>query len=92
MAHASAVERRPEQARLDGFADLDEASVRILSLSPPQPARPGVELLEYRRPATVARPARDGSPAATSVRIAGAKGDDRRDPDGHRLDVAAAPL
>lgn len=80
----------PEQARLDGFAGLYDARVAILSLSPPDGARPGVELLEYRQPMTVARAADDGSRSATRLVIAGANGEWRpqRDLDGHRLGYA----
>ena len=70
------------QARLDGLAG---AEVEIVSLSPPSGARPGIELLGYRRPPISARAAADGSIAATAVVMAGA-GPQRRDPDGHRME------
>ena len=83
----------PAQARLDGLAGLDDASVRILSLSPQGGARPGVELLDYRRPATVTRAAQDETTAATTVVLAGVNGDasEDRDLDGHRLEFASEP-
>ena len=76
----------PEQSRLDGFADLSDATVSITSLSPPGGARPGVELLGYLNPSPRSRPARDGSAAATVIVLAGLAGvSPPRDPDGHRL-------
>jgi catechol 2,3-dioxygenase-like lactoylglutathione lyase family enzyme len=78
----------PEQARLDGFADLLDATVSITSLSPAGGARPGVELLGYRDPPPCSRPARDGSAAATEIVLAEPTGAaPLRDPDGHRLAV-----
>ncbi len=80
-----------EQARLDGFAELDDTEVAILSLSPSDGARPGVELLEYRRPTTSVRAAVEGSSAATRLILSEVNGDRRpqRDLDGHRLGYAA---
>ena len=75
-----------EQRRLDGLGDAAEVKVEIVSLSPPDGARPGVELLAYFTPSPIARPAADGSAAATGMLITG--GLAARDPDGHRLEPA----
>ena len=77
----------PEQARLDGFAASASAQVEVVSLSPPDGLRPGVEMLCYRRPPTAARAASDLSTAATTVVMSGTQppGVGDRDPDGHRL-------
>ncbi|MGO8740711.1 VOC family protein [Rhodoblastus sp.] len=78
--------RGAEQARLDGYAEIAEAEVEIISLAAPAGARPGVELLACRHPALASRAAGDGDVAATEIVIAGAakKGVLLRDPDGHR--------
>lgn len=81
------VNRGPEQARLDGFADADDVEVEIVSLSPSSGVRPGVELLGYRRPPAVIRAAADGTTGATAVMVSGGPPEPLgRDPDGHRLE------
>ena len=76
-----------EQRRLDGLADVSEVRVEVLSLSPPDGARPGVELLAYRNPATISRQTENNSAAATTIVIDGGGPDALRDPDGHRLEI-----
>jgi catechol 2,3-dioxygenase-like lactoylglutathione lyase family enzyme len=80
-----------EQRRLDRLADARDVSVEILSLSPADGARPGIELLAYREPPVVSRSAHDGAPAATCMVISGDAGQERlvRDLDGHRLEFVA---
>jgi len=80
-----------EQIHLDGLADAVDVSVEILSLSPADGARPGIELLAYREPPVVSRSAHDGAPAATCMVISGDPGQERptRDFDGHRLEFVA---
>jgi catechol 2,3-dioxygenase-like lactoylglutathione lyase family enzyme len=74
-----------EQRRLDGFKSALDVKVEILSLSPPDGARPGVELLAYRNPPPFRRTASDGSPAATTMLIQGNTLLPSSDPDGHRI-------
>jgi catechol 2,3-dioxygenase-like lactoylglutathione lyase family enzyme len=80
-----------EQRRLDGFIDAADVSVEILSLSATDGARPGIELLAYRKPTVVSRSARGGGAATTCMVIRGDAGQQhpQRDLDGHRLDFAA---
>ena len=80
-----------EQRRLDGFADAPDVSVEILSLSPAEGARPGIELLAYRGPLVFPRSAGDGATAATCMVISGGAGEEppARDLDGHRLEFIA---
>jgi catechol 2,3-dioxygenase-like lactoylglutathione lyase family enzyme len=87
VAHRQ-INQGQEQARLDGFADTASAEVKIVSLSPPDGLRPGVEMLCYRRPPTATRAASDLSTAATTVVMWGTQpqGVGDRDPDGHRLE------
>ena len=73
-----------EQRRLDGLIDAPDVRVEIVSLSPPDGAKPGVELLAYLTPTPSARPAADGAAAATEILMSGSLA--ARDPDGHRLE------
>jgi catechol 2,3-dioxygenase-like lactoylglutathione lyase family enzyme len=77
-----------EQRRLDGLADAQDVKVEILSLSPTDGARPGIELLAYLEPPAMARSADDGSQAATAMVFAEAALPAARDPDGHRLEAS----
>jgi catechol 2,3-dioxygenase-like lactoylglutathione lyase family enzyme len=80
-----------EQRRLDGLAHARDVSVEILSLSPADGARPGIELLAYREPPVVSRGAHDGAPAATCMAISGDASQELpvSDLDGHRLEFVA---
>ena len=79
-----------EQRRLDGLADAEDVKVEILSLSPADGARPGIELLGYREPPTILRAAGDGAPAATAMVFSQGALPATRDPDGHRLKSSQA--
>lgn len=76
-----------EQARLDGLDGAD-VSLEVLSLSPPDGARPGVELLAYRNPPAVVRRATDDTAAATATLVSGVADLPHKDPDGHRWERA----
>jgi catechol 2,3-dioxygenase-like lactoylglutathione lyase family enzyme len=77
-----------EQRRLDGLADAPEVKVEILSLSPGDGARPGIELLAYIEPPAMALSAADGSQAATAMVFSEVLLPPARDPDGHRLEAS----
>jgi catechol 2,3-dioxygenase-like lactoylglutathione lyase family enzyme len=80
--------RGPAQARLDA---VDDPMVEVTGLTPPGGAPPHLELLCYRAPGSIPRTCADDSAQATRIVLAG-NSDARgllRDPDGHRLLVAA---
>jgi catechol 2,3-dioxygenase-like lactoylglutathione lyase family enzyme len=89
VAHRG-VNRGAEQQRLDAVPD---PIVEVTALRPPGGVPPHLELLCYRRPATVAEPPAPGDPRATRL-VLRAPGPavpelERRDPDGHTLVLPA---